>query len=191
MSRPTDQLFLDTFSDDDGTSSEISNSNFSDINSLCSRQHLFVRPATLRVFISLSLARFIVNWYSANDLYSVILNNLIRSICVENDFDIPSSDFSWIVFTDDSLSSLPFENVIRSYGCDPNDVDFSLKVFLENDVINLDTSSGDEYDSAYSDDPGYREWASDPFLNLDPIEAEILDLLKGHSSDDSANSMVT
>ncbi|CAG8856673.1 1364_t:CDS:1, partial [Gigaspora margarita] len=64
--------------------SEVSNSDFTDFSSLLSQLHFLVRSEPLRVFISLPLARYIISWYRANNIYSLILNNMVRLICAEN-----------------------------------------------------------------------------------------------------------
>ncbi|KAF0505902.1 hypothetical protein F8M41_019259 [Gigaspora margarita] len=133
--------------------SEVSNSAFTDFAFLLSQQHFFVCSETLRVFMSLSLARYVVSWYGVDDVYSLILNNM-------------------------------------AYGFDPFHEDFSLKTFLEQEIIFLDTSSSSDHSSDFSNEPGYQEWVNSPNLNLFLIEVEFLNFLKGYFSDDSDDSIV-
>ncbi|CAG8827232.1 10829_t:CDS:2, partial [Gigaspora margarita] len=146
--------------------SEVSNLEFTDFSFLLSQQHFLVCSETLRVFISLSLARYIISWYCVNDIYSLILNNMVHLICVENGLDLSASSFLWVVFR------------------------FSLKTFIEQEIIFLDLSSGPDHSPDIPEKPGYREWIASSDLNLSPIEVEILDFFKGYSSDDFDDSMV-
>ncbi|CAG8840555.1 8003_t:CDS:2, partial [Gigaspora margarita] len=160
----------DNYSDVGSVNSEnskISNSDFVNFFFLVAQQHFIVRTETLRVFISLALARYIVSWYRVSDIYSIILNNMVRLICVENDYNLSASSFSWTVFNDDFLVDLDFNTVIRAFGSDSLNEDFSLKVFIEREIILLDIFSGDNIDSNHPDVPS------------------------GYSSDDSVDSMVT
>ncbi|CAG8849022.1 17909_t:CDS:2, partial [Gigaspora margarita] len=147
--------------------SEVSNLDFTDFSFLLSQQHFLVRFETLRVFIFLSLARYIISWHRANDIYSLILNNMVRLICVENGLDLSVSSFSWVVFSDNSLIDLNFQTVVEAYGYNPSHEDFSLKTFLEQEIIFLDLSSGPDHSPDIPEEPGYR-----------------------YSSDDSDDSMV-
>ncbi|CAG8838239.1 8053_t:CDS:2, partial [Gigaspora margarita] len=165
-------------------------SDFESINSENSEQHFLVCSETLRVFISLPLARYIISWYRANDIYSLILNNMVRLICAENSLDLSASSFSWVVFSDNSLVDLDFQTVVEAHGYNSSHEDFSLKSFLEQEIIFLDLSSGPDHSPDIPEEPGYREWIASPDLNLSPIEVEILDFFKGYSSDDSDDSMV-
>src|SRR5260364_133196 len=94
--------------------SEVSNSDFTDFSFLLSQQHFFVRSETLKVFMSLPLARYIVSWYGVDDVYSLILNNMVHLICIENGYDLSASSFSWVIFSDDSLVDLNFNTVIQA-----------------------------------------------------------------------------
>ncbi|CAG8844989.1 36571_t:CDS:2, partial [Gigaspora margarita] len=183
----------DDYSDvksDNSENSEVSNSDFTDFSFLFSQQHFLVRSETLRVFISLSLARYIISWYRANDIYSLILNNMVHLICAENGLDLSASSFSWVVFSDNSLVDLDFQTVVEAYGYNSSHEDFSLKTFLKQEIIFLDLSSGPDHSPDVPEEPGYREWIASPDLNLSPIEVEIFDFFKGYSSDDSDGSMV-
>ncbi|KAF0539430.1 hypothetical protein F8M41_007077 [Gigaspora margarita] len=171
--------------------SEVSNSDFTDFSFLLSQQHFFVRSETLRVFMSLPLARYVVSWYGVDDVYSLILNNMVRLICIENGYDLSASSFSWVIFSDDSLVDLNFNTVVQAYGFDPFHEDFSLKTFLEQEIIFLDTSGGPDHSPDFPNEPGYQEWANSPNLNLSPIEVEFLNFFKGYSSDDSDDSMAS
>ncbi|CAG8856106.1 16791_t:CDS:2, partial [Gigaspora margarita] len=95
--------------------SEVSNLDFTDFSFLLSQQHFLARSETLRVFISFSLARYIISWYRANDIYSLILNNMVRLICAENGLDFSASSFSWVVFSDNSLVDLDFQTIVEAY----------------------------------------------------------------------------
>ncbi|CAG8617363.1 45352_t:CDS:2 [Gigaspora margarita] len=157
------------------------NNNYSDVESVNSEnsEHFLVRSETLRVFISLSLARYIISWYCANDIYSLILNNMVHLICAEN-----------VVFSDNSLVDLNFQTVVEAYGYNPSHEDFSLKTFLEQEIIFLDLSSGPDHSPDIPKEPGYHEWIVSSDLNLSSIEVEILNFFKGYLSDDSDDSMV-
>ncbi|KAF0560353.1 hypothetical protein F8M41_002352 [Gigaspora margarita] len=170
--------------------SEVSNSAFTDFAFLLSQQHFFIRSETLRVFMSLLLAHYIVSWYGVDDVYSLILNNMVHLICIENGYDLSASSFSWVIFSDDSLVDLNFNTVVKAYGFDPFHEDFLLKTFLEQEIIFLDTSNGPDHSPDFPNEPGYQEWVNSPNLNLSPIEVEFLNFLKGYSSDDSDDSMV-
>ncbi|CAG8854915.1 29118_t:CDS:2, partial [Gigaspora margarita] len=139
--------------------SEVSNSDFTDFSFLLSQQHFLVRSETLRVFISLSLARYIISWYCANDIYSLILNNMVRLICAEN-----------VVFSDNSLVDLDFQTVVEAHSYNSSHENFSLKTFLKQEIIFLDLSSGPDHSPDIPEEPGYREWIASPDLNLSPIE---------------------
>ncbi|KAF0558214.1 hypothetical protein F8M41_009945 [Gigaspora margarita] len=171
--------------------SEVSNSDFIEFSDIIAHQHFTVHPGSLKVFMSLCLARYIVSWYGVEDLYSLILNNMVHLICVENGYDISASSFSWIIFNDNSLTNLDFETVIWAYGSNSSYEDFSLKIFLKREIIALDASSGDGNVSDVSEEPGYQEWVSSVSLNLSPIEVEFLNFFKGYSSDDSVDSMAS
>ncbi|KAF0509703.1 hypothetical protein F8M41_018539, partial [Gigaspora margarita] len=127
--------------------SEVSNSDFTDFSFLLSQQHFFIRSETLKVFMSLPLARYIVSWNG-------------------NGYDLSASSFSWVIFSDDSLVDLNFNTVVQAYGFDPFHEDFSLKTFLMQEIIFLDTSSSPDHSPDFPNEPGY-------------------------SSDDSVDSMVT
>ncbi|KAF0488308.1 hypothetical protein F8M41_022334 [Gigaspora margarita] len=116
---------------------------------------------------------------------------MVRLICIENGYDLSASSFSWVIFSDDSLVDLNFNTVVRAYGFDPFHEDFSLKTFLEQEIIFLDTSSVPDHSPNFPNEPGYQEWVNSSLLNLSPIEVEFLDFFKGYSSDDSVDSMVT
>ncbi|CAG8854689.1 22214_t:CDS:1, partial [Gigaspora margarita] len=150
--------------------SEVSNSDFTDFSFLLSQQHLLVHSETLRVFISLSLAHYIISWYRANSIYSLILNNMVRLICTENGLDLSASSFSLVVFSDNSLVDLNFQTVVEAYSYNPSHEDFSLKTFLEQEIIFLDLSSGPDHSPDIPEEPGYREWIASSDLNLSPIE---------------------
>ncbi|CAG8742965.1 20925_t:CDS:2, partial [Gigaspora margarita] len=92
---------------------------------------------------------------------------MVRLICVKNSYDISASSFSWNVFNDDFLVDLDFNTVIWAFGSDPLNENFSLKVFMEREIIFLDISSGNNADFNHPDVPS------------------------GYSSDDSVDSMVT
>ncbi|CAG8722790.1 39714_t:CDS:2, partial [Gigaspora margarita] len=80
---------------------------------------------------------------------------------------------------------ISYMDVIRGFGCDPNDEEFSLKLFLERTVILEQSSSDDTYDPTLERQDCYQEWESSSFLDLAPIEVEILNFFKGYSFEDS------
>ncbi|CAG8854616.1 34142_t:CDS:2, partial [Gigaspora margarita] len=91
---------------------------------------------------------------------------------------------------DNSLVDLNFQTVVEAYGYNSSHEDFSLKTFLEQEIIFLDLFSGPDHSPDIPEEPGYREWIVYSDLNLSPIEVEILDFFKEYSSDDSDDTMV-
>ncbi|KAF0514980.1 hypothetical protein F8M41_017463 [Gigaspora margarita] len=111
--------------------------------------------------MSLPLARYVVSWYGVDDVYFLILNYMVCLICIENGYDLSASSFSWVIFSDDSLVDLNFNTVVNTYGFDPFHEDFSLKTFLEQEIIFLDTSSGPDHSPDFPNEPGYFSDDSD------------------------------
>ncbi|CAG8852569.1 13767_t:CDS:1, partial [Gigaspora margarita] len=190
---------------DNDTSSEVSHTEYLedlpgfDTSVNCSQfpsisvmafNHFYVNPNLLKVWISYPLARFLFYYFGNPSYISIVVSMVVRVLLIENRYDLDVSTFSWFIYGNDVLNTASYMDVIHGFGCDPNDEEFSLKLFLERTVVFEQSSGDDTYDPAIERQDGYQEWESSSFLDLAPIEVEILNFFKGYSSDDSDDFMV-
>ncbi|CAG8834751.1 1008_t:CDS:2, partial [Gigaspora margarita] len=142
--------------------------------SIMAFNHFYVNPHLLKVWISYPLARFLSYYFGNPSHISIVVSMVVRFLLIENHYDLNISTFSWFIYSNNVLNTASYMDVIRGFGCDPNNEEFSLKLFLERTVV-LEQSGGDDtYDPTL-----------DSFLDLAPIEVEILNFFKGYSSEDS------
>ncbi|CAG8836362.1 25406_t:CDS:2, partial [Gigaspora margarita] len=147
--------------------------------------HFYVNPHLLKVWISYLLAHFLSYYFGNASHISIVVSMVVRVLLIENRYDLDISTFSWFIYSNNVLNTAIYMDVIRGFGCDPNDEEFSLKLFLERTVVFEQSSGNDTYDPTIERQDGYQEWESSSFLDLAPIEVEILNFFKGYSSEDS------
>ncbi|CAG8856162.1 10572_t:CDS:1, partial [Gigaspora margarita] len=116
---------------------------------------------------------------------SIVVSMVVRVLLIENHYDLDVLTFSWFIYGNDVLNTASYMDVIRGFGCDPNNEKFSLKLFLERTVVFEQFSGDDTYNPIIEQQDGYQEWEYSSFLDLAPIEVEILNFFKGYSSEDS------
>ncbi|CAG8841932.1 14401_t:CDS:1, partial [Gigaspora margarita] len=99
---------------------------------------------------------------------ALVIKNKLNSF--ENGLNLSASSFLWVAFSDNSLVDLNFQTIVEAYSYNPSHEDFSLKTFLEQEIIFLDLSSGPDHSPDIPEEPGYQEWIASSDLNLSPIE---------------------
>ncbi|CAG8844259.1 34665_t:CDS:2 [Gigaspora margarita] len=161
---------MSVYSSDNNTSSEVSHNEYLedlpgfDTSIDCSQfpstsvmafNHFYVNPHLLKVWISYPLARFLFYYFGNPSHISIVVSMVVRVLLIENHYDLDISTFSWFIYGNDVLNTASYMDVIRGFGCDPNDEEFSLKLLLERTIVFEQSNGDDTYDPTIERQDGY------------------------------------
>ncbi|CAG8852528.1 42527_t:CDS:2, partial [Gigaspora margarita] len=117
--------------------------------------HFYVNLHLLKVWISYPLARFLSYYFGNPSHISIVVGMVVRVLLIENHYDLDVATFSWFIYGNDVLNTASYMDVIRGFGCNPNNEEFSLKLFLERTVVFEQSSSDNTYDPTIERQDGY------------------------------------